>query len=623
MSDISTRLVERASNLVSRRHGRREVLRKAAMAGTALAVAPTAFALERTTAYAAVCGCSGQTCPCGSQCCDGYTEFCCTIIGRNACPPGTLLGGWWKVDGSNFCGGAARYYLDCNAQCGSCGCGGSGLCAGSCSGTPCGCANGNCGNRKAGCTRFRYGQCHNEVACLGPIVCRVVSCVPPWQLDATCSTAALVDNGTRFHNAPCLQGEPLGSIDSVTAVQGGYRVVGWVMDPDATGPIDVHVYANGVGTNLGPTNVARPDVASRFPNVTWPIGFDRIVTAIGAGASTSVCVFGINVGGGANRLLGCRSVNADPRRALDVVERVPGGVRVSGWAYDPDSAGPIDVHVYLNAQGTDLGPANRGRADVAAALGLPNNQVGFDAVIPWTGTGALDVNVFAINRGPGQNVRIGGATFSTPNAPVGSLDVAARGPGGIRVAGWAWDPETADPVQLQVVIGSQTVSIGATRRARPDIDARYPGTPQNPGFDVVVPYTQPGSVPVCVYALDPQGGPSRLLGCRTVGVSNDPIGNVDTVQRTGGTLRVEGWALDPDVPGPVPVHVYVNGQGTVVEPTNLPRPDIAAGFPGYGPEHGFVATVPVPATGRLVVDVYAIGVGPGNRNPLLRRINVA
>ena len=80
----------------------------------------------------------------------------------NQCPPGSLLGGWWKVDGSGFCNGP-RYYMDCNAPCGGCGCGGSGVCSGGCSGTGCGCALGDCNNRKAGCIGFRYGQCNQQV----------------------------------------------------------------------------------------------------------------------------------------------------------------------------------------------------------------------------------------------------------------------------------------------------------------------------------------------------------------------------------------------------------------------------------------------------------------------------
>jgi hypothetical protein len=216
---VSTRLVDRIARPLARRPAdrpatasadgndgsRRDLFRKAALVGTALAVAPKEFVLRPVSAYAAVCNCSGQSCQCGSLCCDGYTEFCCTITGRNWCPSGAVTGGWWKVDSSQFCGGnAPRYYLDCHNRCGNCACSG-GICSGSCSNTRCGCANGSCGNRKAGCTRFRYGQCNGNIACLGPIVCRVVSCTPPWQLDAACSTAALTDNNTRNHHRPCLE----------------------------------------------------------------------------------------------------------------------------------------------------------------------------------------------------------------------------------------------------------------------------------------------------------------------------------------------------------------------------------------------------------------------------------
>jgi len=205
-------LVERSARLLEGRVGRRGFLARAALAGSALAAAPGRYLLRPGDAYAAICSCNGSSCDCGSLCCDGYTEFCCTITGENACPPGAIFAGWWKADGSGFCdvGGQPkpRYYLDCNSQCGGCSCGSSGVCSGSCNGTPCGCAQGSCSNRKAGCTHFRYGQCNQHVPCVGPIVCRVVTCTPPWQLDAACSTAVLTDNNTRFHDRPCLHPPP-------------------------------------------------------------------------------------------------------------------------------------------------------------------------------------------------------------------------------------------------------------------------------------------------------------------------------------------------------------------------------------------------------------------------------
>jgi hypothetical protein len=198
--------LSRATDAVANRVDRRSFIARSALVGSALVTAPTDLLLRPTSAYAAVCSCQGQGCACGSLCCDGYTEFCCAIYGVNACPTGSLVGGWWKADGSSYCGGAARYYMDCHRPCGSCTCGSSGLCSGSCNGTACGCGRGRCDYRKAGCTSFRYGNCNNGTRCIGPIQCRVVTCTPPWQIEPTCSSSAVrTDNNTRGHNRPCLQ----------------------------------------------------------------------------------------------------------------------------------------------------------------------------------------------------------------------------------------------------------------------------------------------------------------------------------------------------------------------------------------------------------------------------------
>jgi hypothetical protein len=202
-------VLSRATDAVANRLDRRSFIARSALVGSALVTAPSDLLLRPTSAYAAVCSCQGQSCPCGSLCCDGYTEFCCALYGRNFCPTGSLVGGWWKADGSSFCGGAARYYMDCHKPCGSCSCGGGGVCSGGCNGTACGCGRGRCDHRKAGCTAFRYGNCNNGRACIGPIQCRVVTCTPPWQVEPTCSSSAVrTDNNTRGHNRPCLQAQP-------------------------------------------------------------------------------------------------------------------------------------------------------------------------------------------------------------------------------------------------------------------------------------------------------------------------------------------------------------------------------------------------------------------------------
>ena len=170
---------------------RRGFLAKAAVVGAALATHPLQWILRPGTAYANVCGD-------GVGCGTGWTVFCCTVNnGANTCPEGTFAAGWWKADASAFCGGTARYYIDCNrlpSQPGACSCIG-------CHG-----GNGTCDQRRYCCNVFRYGQCHLEVPGVTPVVCRVITCTPPWQWDPACSASPRTDNRTGQHTAPCLPG---------------------------------------------------------------------------------------------------------------------------------------------------------------------------------------------------------------------------------------------------------------------------------------------------------------------------------------------------------------------------------------------------------------------------------
>jgi ribosomal protein L24E len=203
---LSTALVERTSNFLGSRLSRRSLINRAAFAGSAVAIgAGVDLALKPGTAYGAICSCGNPGCGCGSTCCSGFTDFCCSVNGGyNYCPTNTVMGGWWKADNSSFCGGP-RYYMDCNATC-QCttGCGnGFHFCDTECDGTDCGCGPNGCSSYMTGCLQFRYGQCNQDVNCMGRIVCRVVACVPPWEVDPTCTTAVAVDNGTAEQTVAC------------------------------------------------------------------------------------------------------------------------------------------------------------------------------------------------------------------------------------------------------------------------------------------------------------------------------------------------------------------------------------------------------------------------------------
>jgi hypothetical protein len=267
------------------RTSRRGFLARATVTATALTVAPADFILRPGTAWAAICECApGSDCDCSSLCCDGYTQFCCTINdGVNACPPGTFAGGWWKADGSEYCAGP-RYYIDCQGECSGCGCSGGGSFCPSCDGLDCECALGDCANRHVGCTEFRYGQCHQEIACSGRIACRVVSCTPPWQLDSTCTTVAQTDDSTADHYAPCQDGPTFNGPYMVglaaTPTGRGY----WLADSSG----GVYAFGDaGFHGSLAGTRLAKPVVgiaSTRTGGGYWLVAADGGIFTFGDAA---------------------------------------------------------------------------------------------------------------------------------------------------------------------------------------------------------------------------------------------------------------------------------------------------------------------------------------------------
>ena len=600
----STQLVDKVSGLLSTRFSRRGFFARSAVVGSAIAANPVTYALTPTKAYAAVCSCSGSNCDCGSTCCDGYTEFCCTMTGRNQCPPGSLLGGWWKVDGSGFCNGP-RYYMDCNSPCNGCGCGGNGICSGACSGTGCGCALGDCGNRKAGCTNFRYGQCNQQISCIGPIICRVVTCIAPWEVDGTCTTTARFDAATAFHDRPCLHGQE-GSLDVAEEVGGGIRVAGWIVDGDTNAPVDVQVTVDGQVVARVSANVARPDIAAMYPGQGQAHGFDTVVPA--GGGSHTVCVAGIAAGPGPGTILGCRTVvSSGPFGSVDAITVGKGNVTVEGWAVDPDTNSPIEVHVYVSGRGTPV-LANIPRPDVAASVGKGPNH-GYRVTVA-ADPGVQTVEVYAINVGPGGNTLLARRTVEI-GSPFGFLDSVVPAPGGVRVQGWAIDPDTPNPIQVHAYIAGKGTAIVANI-PRPDVGTTY-GNGANHGFQADLP-APPGRQDLVLYAIN-DNGPNKIIATRSVDVlSGSPFGSIDGVEAGPGSIRVAGWVLDPETAGPIEVHVYVDSSGTPLV-ANVPRPDVAAMFPGYGAVRGFDARIPVSAGFRQVC-IYAINVGPGENRQI-------
>jgi len=229
----------------------------------------------------------------------------------------------------------------------------------------------------------------------------------PWELvwvgvDTIRCAASYVTLATPAPEGHC----PVGSLDVVVDDGAGTAVRGWALDRDVPGAIDVHLYADGAFAGVVRADGYRPDVAA-VVGTSPDHGFSARL-ALGPGPHR-VCAYGINDRPGAvNRLLGCQGAtveDAGPVGSLDVATREGDRVLVAGWAADPDQAGPVDVHVYVDGAGAAVLGAALARPDVAAATGLGADR-GFLARIP-VAPGGHQVCAYAIGDRPGTNALLG------------------------------------------------------------------------------------------------------------------------------------------------------------------------------------------------------------------------
>src|SRR4030095_16529768 len=85
--------------------------------------------------------------------------------------------------------------------------------------------------------------------------------------------------------------------------------------------------------------------------------------------------------------------------------------------------------------------------------------------------------------------QLGCKSFIVAFNPYGSLDETLRRPGGLLVRGWAIDPDSASPIDVQVQIDGATVASGRASLTRADLTNPDYGTAH--GYEILAP-TQGG-----------------------------------------------------------------------------------------------------------------------------------
>ena len=309
-------------------------------------------------------------------------------------------------------------------------------------------------------------------------------------------------------------GSPYGYVDIIEGRVGEINVGGWAIDPDTANAIQVHAYVDGAGTALA-SNLDHGGVNDAHPGYGDGHGFSATIPAsVGA---HRVCLYAIEaVGNGSNTELACRRVTVRSPEPFGSIDLVRGGVRsidVAGWVIDPDTANSVQVHVYVDGVGTAL-VANGNRPDLTPYYPGLGTAHGFTKSIPAS-PGLHQVCLYAINMvGRGSNQLLGcRSVLSMSGDPFGSIDIAARGYGLVRFAGWALDPKTSASTQVHIYINGKGVAVIANLD-RPDVGAIF-GVGSKRGFDYLGPQVGTGPQNVCLYAINTApGGTNTLMGCR-------------------------------------------------------------------------------------------------------------
>ena len=257
--------------------------------------------------------------------------------------------------------------------------------------------------------------------------------------------------------APAAQAaQPLGHLDAATPTLIG----GWAFDPDhPAASIAVHVYVDGAFFAAATTTGHRPDVNAAF-GLTGDHGFTLSVEleALGLG-DHQVMVYAIDLDGEGNPAIDgspatvsvtCPpSCSGPPTGSLDKAE----AFHFAGWAKDPDSDAPLQVHLYVDGVLVKALTAGDYRPDVGFH--------GFNWTPPPYGAGAHQVVAHAI----------GVDATGAPNGENPSLDhspiTLAAGCAGLAASALGWcqgmAPYWIDRQSTTELVGDDSVRVGVDR----------------------------------------------------------------------------------------------------------------------------------------------------------------
>jgi hypothetical protein len=328
-----------------------------------------------------------------------------------------------------------------------------------------------------------------------------------------------------------LDDNPIGAPPTARQSSGRLKVAGWAFDNDnPTGALSVVVAIDNVA-HLLTADTPRADIGRKYPVAGPNHGYAASYKL--AEGSHKICITVHNVGYGADTKFPCvtRVLNFTPSAELTRLRPTSTGLHIRGWAADPDTAEPISVAVRIDGR--------LARKQVASGNGLGHDGHVFDRDL-LVHSGTHKVCVTALNV-------LFGTHDSTPSCrtitlalkPLGTFERLSRvrDSSDLRVKGWALDPDTAQPIAVQITLDGVAAGSASADATRTDVGDRYPSLGDTHGIWARVP-ADDGEHTLCLTAVNVDGGADVQLGCKLI-IAVNPVApsaprNVQALAGYGG-----------------------------------------------------------------------------------------
>lgn len=320
--------------------------------------------------------------------------------------------------------------------------------------------------------------------------------------------------------------------------------------------------------------------------------------------------------------------------------------------HDDDKTYGIYAHMSsrIHSNGTEIKVGEHINAgEQIGTMGSTGNGAGETA--PGTNNGRWHLHFAVRSVCNGKNEKANSVTWFTNNqgekgvityvdniaqAPIGYVDrfYGSENPnygaanGMIHMVGYAFDyDDTSQDLELHVYVGGAAGSGAGLYRVKCNhvlnegVVSMHGDVGDHHGCVLAIPVSERGTKDVYVYAIDigDTFTENPMIGHGTVTITDDghtPRGEIYSVEnKDNGTIRIRGWAYDPDTPGEgIKLHVYVGGKPG----TGASHYEVQTSTPSNEYNYEFDFLIPVQERGEKDVYVYALDKGnPFTTNPVI------